>query len=472
MSDLVPNNNNQSFQSLGDLDLSDYKALIEEAQQRSTSLASSEEVEVVLGNNLWRAHVTAQLGSSERIKWGYALTKKEKASLSADEIYEEVSSTAPEHYFVGLRGIVLQVNYGLELGNYDASNDTWTSYCKTTMLENEMTGQVITSDQPLEVPIERPYLSKTKAPHKQHLWLEKHPYVKLYGSRPPVGMPEDAKTNRVRSCAECVAAGEHYIGSMEDFMKTGENAPKLPTCGMTGSILFCVFQVGILDSSQVLSGPNGKARVKWVDVQDAHLTAKRPDGTYFERTSPFILKIDRLNAGQHNSLGTNTDKYEIDIVTSGKNCYLPDGAKLYSWGDYFRKYLHAKNVTSTPRKLDLKGTTVYPVVTDLLLARRKKDSGKHTHVAVYTPVLDQNIIDRGEGLDQFSWLQAALQCLQIEEAIAKGEMIQGAPTALPGKAPSPALKESTTVESATTPEEETTKPKSSFKAFVSPPEIN
>lgn len=432
--------------SLGELNLSDFKSLLVEAAANNDSLAMREEFNTQAADPRWKAHVQHYPGKSDRITWQYPTTTKERQELEnrGEEIYSEVSTTSPEHHFVGIRGVVLKVGYGRKL-----STDTET-ICHTTALTDESTGKTVEDRMPMELPIRMIHQS-AKEPHELNKWFRNRPYLNMHGSRPPVGQ-DNVKTSKVRSCAECVAAGEHYIGSLEDFIDPKKSIPK---CSLTGYMLFCVFQVGLLDASQCLRG--GKATIKWLDVKDAQLTCKRGDGTLEPRVTPFILKIGGLSSVQHWPLGS--DKFERDIVTSGNNCYLPEGAPLYSWGQYFSDYLHAKNVSGFPRALSLGGTTVYPVVTDMLTAKLKKDEYQATHLPVFTPVLDRNIISRGEDLTEADWLETALNCLQHEEALVTGGELP-AVKELAGTATTPEIKEAVEVPAA---------PKTSFAALTPPP---
>jgi hypothetical protein len=280
-------------------------------------------------------------------------------------------------------------------------------------------------------------------------------------------MSEDMKTTKVRTCAECVAAGEHYIGTLEEFIDPKKSTPK---CSLDGYMLFCVFQLGILDSSQVLRG--GNAQIKWVDINDAQLIKRLPNGEQVPRTGPFILRINSLTAVQHYSLGTGSFKH--DILTNGKNVYLPQNAPLYTWGDYLKNYLLAKNVSGEKRALSLGGTTVYPVVTDMMLAKLRNDTSYATHIPVYTPVLDQGVIERGQDLTQLDWLQAALQCLQQEETLTKGDVSDLEVITLPGESPSVVADTIGIAPSTSKSKEEVAAaapPKSSFAAFAPPPDI-
>jgi hypothetical protein len=465
MSELAKVGINQS--SLGDIDLSDFDRLIEEAKQSQTSLALSEEHGRTQADPLWKAHVTAYLGKSDRITWVYPTTKEERiaAEKSGEGIYEEVSPSAAEHHFVGVRGIVLKVSYGRKLNRpKPGTANEFETICHTTALVNEMTGQTVTERLPMEIPLSQIHHNKDN-PHNLTPWLESRPYLKLYGSRPPVGTEEGVKTNKTRTCAECVAAGEHYIGSLEEFIDSSKSTPK---CSLDGNMLFCVFQLGLLDSSQVLKG--GKSQVKWIDVRDAQLTVKRPDGTMEERTTPFIIKIAGLSSVQHWELGSG--KFKRDIVTTGKNCYLPENAKLHSWGEYFNNYLHAK-AGGEIRALDIKGNTVYPVVTDLMMAKLKNDEYQASHLPVYTPVLDPDVISRGEGLSQLDWMKAALQCLQYEQDLVKNGSAQTSPDALPGEAPAvlPSAKKEPVESAPDAPAAAPEAPKSTFAAFTAPPKV-
>jgi hypothetical protein len=461
-------------QDLGSIDLSDFKKLVEEAKQSNDSLAIKEGFGSGSGDRRWQAHVEGKFGSSDRLSWNYPLTKADKERLAKEGVEEpnEVSPI-PEHHFVALRGVVVKVAYGFRMSG--KVGDKFTNFCQTTALIDQDSGTTITDSHPLEIPINKINQSK-KNPHTINSWLAERPWLTLKGSRPPVGTPEGVKTSETRTCAECVAAGEHYVGTLDQFQDPNTEIPK---CKLEGYLKFCVFQLGILDSSAVLKG--GKPTIKWVDVKDANLTYYHPTGFSAQREAPFILKIAGMGPVQHRSLGSGD--YERDIVTNGRQCYLPEGAQYYSWGDYYRNYLNARNVTGEPRRLALFGNTVFPVVTEVHLAKLKKPEFGATHLPVFCPVTDPNVISRGEGLTPIDWLQLSLQCLQYEEALINGEVnpvdSTSSPQALPTSAseacpmPQPNKEEADTPVEVEVVEEEVVKPTTSFSAFTAPaPDID
>jgi hypothetical protein len=462
-------------QDLGSIDLSDFKSLIEEAKQSNDSLAIKEGFGSGSGDRRWQAHVEAKFGTSDRLSWAFPITKAERERLAKEglEEFSEVTAAA-QHHFVALRGVVVKVAYGFRMSG--KVGDKFTTLCQTTELIDQDSGKTITDNHPLEIPINSISQSK-KNPHTINNWFGERPWLTLKGSRPPVGTPEEVKTSETRTCADCVAAGEHYVGTLEQFQAPNTEITK---CKLEGYFKFCVFQIGILDSSNVLKG--GKPTIKWVDVKDAELTYHHPLGFEGQREAPFIIKVNGMGPVQHRSLGTG--EYERDIITSGRQCYLPEGAQLYSWGDYYRNYLNARNVSGEPRRLALRGNTVFPVVTELHLAKLKKTEFGATHLPVFCPVTDPNIISRGEGLTQIDWLQTALQCLQYEEALINGEVKpdDASPKALPKTATADEYGSLTGAAPITEPVAETEavatevveeKPTTSFSAFTAPaPDID
>ena len=435
--------------ALKDLDLSNLDALLEEASSNNSSLAMREELE---GNykSSYTPFVETKI-KEERITWGPYLSNKKKQELAAagQEPHEEVTSAA-EHYFVGVRGMIIKVQNGFSL--YDPK--TQLPLCQTTKLVDKsvIPHNVIVGDRPLEIPLKQIHKNKDN-PNEVTQWLEQRPYLELYGSRPPVGVEDpDNYVGEPRTCRSCITAGEHYLGTKEQFADPNAQTPK---CNGGGNILFVVFQVGILDSSAALK-PGGTAKVRWVDVKDAMLQVER-NGQLVQRNEPFVLKVDGLGRSQLSSLGNG--QYDLNVVQTGKNCYLPNG--VMSWGDYFSKYLHAKNIGEV-RKIALGNETVYPVVTEIYTGKLFKPTPQAKNAPVFYPVTDKEVIGRGENLTTKDWLHAALAAYQFEVALSNGAEAQ-APQ-LPGENKS--LSPAETVEAPTTEEPEANLSKLKTRSFT------
>lgn len=393
---------NSTQTDLTDLDLSNLDQLIEDSQS-SPSLAMTEFEEGYIASE-WKAHRSTII-NSERIKWAWPMLKKDRQELekAGEEVYEEVTAH-PSHYFVALRGIPVKAQYGFAMRDSEGK-----SICQTTAMINKTFDPAIvkSGSLPLEVPITQIHKSK-KAPHELTYWLEDRPHIELYGSRPPIGESEETTTEK-RTCQECVLAGQHYEGTLAEFV---DNNSKINKCRMQGEVLFAVFQLGILDPSNALSG--GAPEVKWVSIAEANLKQKLDNGTIIPITAPFILRLRSMGKMQHQSLGDGD--YQQAIIRS--KTYLPQ--EIYSWGDYF-KYLNTSRLPrGEVRRLNLGGNTVYPVVTELYVAKLKNANVAGTHMPVFSPVKDPEVIAAGYDVTPKDWLTTALQALQFETAVNEG----------------------------------------------------
>ncbi len=393
--------------SLDSLDLDNLEQILAESQDAPESLAMRE-MGAEEYDASWKAHRATTI-NSERIVWSWPKTKKEVEELteSGIEIHEEVTR-AVEHTFVGLRGIVIGPKYSFQMKDSEGK-----VLCGTTCLVDKSYDPPLeTKDRYcLEVPINQIHKSK-KEPHELTGWLADRPYLELYGSRPPVGTDPDVKTSERRSCRSCVEAGEHYDGTLEQFL---DPKSAIPTCRLDGYVLFAVFQLGILDNSEALKGGNSK--VKWVDVADAQLMKEVKEGQLEPMTEPFILKIRGMSKVQHWPIGNND--FERPVVRTGKSCYLPP--EIYSWGDYYSKYLHAKRTApGDVRRANLGGNTVYPVVTDVYVGKLARKEFNAEYMPVFSPVRDPEVISAGRGAAPLDWLKAALGAYQYEVSQTKG----------------------------------------------------
>lgn len=380
----------------------------------------------------WKAHRVCKL-NSPTIDWKWLQTKKEVEEKKT--VPQEVQ---PIHNFVALRGIPIAMQYGFRL-TQTINNETKT-ICQTTRLE-ELLGErsrVVEDKNPLDVPLNRIYKSK-KENTTPNGWLLNHPHVKLYGSRPPVGMPADAHFNTPRECVDCVRAGEHYIGSEEEFLKNGQ----IPVCRMEGFMLFCVTEIGVQDASDLLEDPeNGRVKVEWKKISEARIyTVENGERKLLDK--PFILKITGLGLSQHQSVGKGEYDWHIYEPGEGNNhCYLPEGRPILSTGDYY-KFLNDPKFYGT-RHRKLKGNKLgYLVPTELYIARLKEKKANQDYIPVFSPITDPAVIEAGQNWTPIDWMRTGLAVLQTERAAVLGEPAPAALAETPQQATLPAPKKVT-----------------------------
>lgn len=450
---------------LASIDLDQLDQLIEQSAGQE-SLAEREGYGGEEKDRSWKAHVQCRI-NEPKLSWQYPTSASERAELakSGEELYTEVTES-PEHNFVAMRGVVLSAHYGFSMRKRE--DDKTETLCRTTALydyfDNPDSPVITTDSHPLEIPVNQIHQNKDN-PHQLNTWLANRPHLQLFGSRPPVGTPEGMKTSKVRSCKECVEAGEHYVGTLEQFL---DSSSQIPACRMEGYFYFCVMQLGILDSSGALEGI--PPSVKWVDIEDAKLMTQR-NGELVRRKEPFIIKVEGMTKVQHWSLGTN--QFERNVIRSGKSCYLPPN--VMSWGDYFSKYLNDRKAQG--RRLNIGGRTMYPVPTEIYVGKLQAKEYGATHMPVFRAVEDPEVISAGVGLKPIDWLKTAIQCFQYERALVNGNVLKAPAVTAPLYIPLPA-KEDPAIEALVTEElakdeaptndVASTRKKSAFSAFSGP----
>jgi hypothetical protein len=363
---------------------------------------------IATGDVSWRYHRNAKLNAlkTNKIDWEIPTTKKQREEAGITRLSELTAH--PDHHFCAIRGIILRFEYGSSL--VDNSNPTNPSIiCHTTKLVEylEDKDRVTNSKTPLRFPFYQIHKSKD-FPHQMSTFLEK-PNMKLFGSRPPVGTEEGALFSEFRTCKSCVEAGEHYLASSVEAFRKQNDVPK---CSMNGFIVFCVFQLGRYDTTDLLDG--GSAKIKWLNIKDANLYTVL-NGVKKQLTHPFILRLNGLTKSQHSSIGDG----EYDRQLGTLDDFLPTKESIYSLGDYY-KYLHDPRAK---RYRVLKGGNelAFPVVTEMHLAPLKVEKYQSSHIPVFHPISDVNVISAGANWSSQDWLKVAIAIEKLEIQTAKGE---------------------------------------------------
>lgn len=393
----------------------------------------------------WKAHRTVRF-NKDRVEWRLPISSKEieEGKKPITEVFP-----TPDHHFIAIRGIPLGFQYGFRMN--EGSDGESRTVCYTTKVE-ELLGEnsrTIEDRYPLEVPIKRVNKKKDE-PNTPNPWFLNNQHIRLYGSRPPVGHPEGAAFNTPRTCVECVMAGEHYIGTEEQFKDPSAN---IPTCRMDGYLLFAVFELGVMDASEMLHNPvDGRINVVWKKVADANLTTEI-NGKRVPLDRPFILKIQGMTLAQHSSIGTG--KYDMDVLLpkDTNQSSLPTEGELLSAGDYYN-YINDPNYFGV-RSRKLKGNKLgYLQVTEIHVGKLRKTRYNSDYIPVFHPVTDPQVIDAGQGWTPAHWLQQALNAVQFERALVLGNVIpdEALPAAAKQEAIAPAAEPAPTATKKTTKE--------------------
>lgn len=359
-------------------------------------------------DNEWAAHRVTSIKLSNKIEWSHPVSAKvrDEAKAKGTPLHTEVTQA---HYITALRGIPLEFQYGAALVD-GRDKDNFKPICNTTRAVEHLGEQStdISNKQPLRFPFGQVHQSK-KEPHTYSKSLDKD-YLVLYGSRGPVGLAEGEAFSTPRTCKSCVEAGEHYLGTQEQLLDPNSGIPK---CGMRGSVLFAVFEVGLLDTSGELDGEPSK--INWVSIADARLRTMEgveEGGKPVPLVRPFIIKLDGLSNVVHSPIGTG--KFETNILNQP---YQPD--EIYSVGDYFEYLRDAKYRGQRSKVLKSTGDVVFPVITEIHAGEKFKIEYNATHMPVFHPVttLDKLPADS-------PWkdaLRLALQIRKLEVDVANGK---------------------------------------------------
>lgn len=146
---------------------------------------------------------------------------------------------------IGFRGVPIKTRFGFSL--YDAANQT--TACRTTGLVLP-SGSKVDSSHPMTMPVYSPAMigdESNTAPR---------PRPEVFALN-PIG-------SRGKSCAECVQAGEHILVNLHESGDPAQS--KTNYCGLQSSILFAVFQVGILKPEMRNGSPYDN--VDWVSPEE------------------------------------------------------------------------------------------------------------------------------------------------------------------------------------------------------------
>jgi hypothetical protein len=370
----------------------------------------------------WRAHRKLDI-SEGRFCWTIPTSNEEKEKNGGTE-YSDFPNKYPER-LVSLRGIPVFYpdgsfsKHGFLL--YDGIEKK--VVCKTTKVEMvSNTGEIVEHDA-IPFPIRSPHQSREKNTTVNNTLQKRSVYP--YGSRPPVGNLESR--TQVRSCAECVLAGENSI----------TNGTSINYCGSTGEAMFLVVQLGFEDPTEYNQDSiNGRCGLKWVNVQDLKLSYMDGNNNIHRLDRPFIAKIKVGGSMQLSTIGSDFLKihYASDLTANGRPTEAARLAtypnEVYTWNDYTR-YLRANKANYdmiTPR--DEEGNPMAPIPvctrpTEIHLVQIKQSSNpKENLLMAFHPIEDETIINAGSNYTGRHWFQLGQQVYFYETSLAQGKMLE------------------------------------------------
>lgn len=365
-------------------------------------------------DNSWRYHRNLKYKAEERITWEMALSKEQ---LEEGFRNIELNPNDPNQYVVAVRGVPLEFGW---TSNWAKPNPTKESkvytYCAMDELIEHLPGKDrVTKEQyPVKSPFPRMHYSKAK-PDELHQFWANNTFLDPYATRTTF-VQEDGEWVRQeerRSCRACVKTCEHFEG--DDIGKDS-----VPKCSPSGRLLFVVFEVGIKNvadhNKDIINNP---IKVDWKPIAEAGILGY--DNTALTR--PFVINLMGLGSSQMKSIGKG--QHDLPVYLPGdispnrpKDCILPDN-NVKSVQEYFN-WLHdpkAKDGRCVPSK---NGKNLYPVMTELYIARLTEEKASKKVAPVFRPVaVGPNANFNGVSLKDYVF--NAKLVLNHEAAVAKGE---------------------------------------------------
>lgn len=374
-------------------------------------------------DNSWRYHRIVKFKEEERINWEMKLSKEQEENGFRSF---ELNPNDPGQYVVAVRGIPIEFGWSNSWSKTNPKTNKPYSYCTSTELIEHLPGKDrVTKEQyPVKMPYPRMHFSKAKADQLHQFWT-KNAHLDPYATRTTFKQEgsEWIKEEERRSCLECVKACEHFEG--DDI-----SADNTPRCRPTGRLLFVVFEVGIKNVTEhnqdIINNP---IKVDWKPIAEAGILGY--DNTPL--TTPIVINLMGLGSSQMKSIGKGP--YDLPVYLPGdispnrpKDCILPDN-NVKSVEDYFN-WLNDPKANDGRRAVDKNGKNLYPVMTELYIARMTKVESNKKVAPVFRPVA---VGPRAEfnGVSLKDYVFTAKLVLNNEAAVAKGGESAGGVPALP-----------------------------------------
>lgn len=361
----------------------------------------------------WRYHRIVKFKEEERINWEMKLSKEQ-----IDEGYRsfELNPNDPNQYVVAVRGIPIDFGWTNSWSKTNPKTDKPYTFCTTDELIEHLPGKDrVTKEQyPVKMPFKRMHQSKAKPDEVEKIFWQKNAHLDPYATRTTfVKEGEEWVTVKERrSCLECVKACEHFDG--DDI--SAENVGK---CRPTGRLLFVVFEVGIKNVTEhnqdILNKP---IKVDWKPVAEAGILGYNNEPL----KTPFVINLMGLGSSQLKTIGKGP--YDLPVILPGdispkqpKDCILPDN-NVKSTEEFF-KWLHDTKANDGRRVPSKDGKNLYPVMTELYIAKMSKVESNKKVAPVFRPVaVGPSATFNGVSLKDYVF--NAKLVLNNEAAIAKG----------------------------------------------------
>lgn len=419
-------------------------------------------------DNSWRYHRIVKFKEEERINWEMKLSKEQE-----DKGFRnfELNLNDPNQYVVAVRGIPIEFGFTNSWSKSNPKKEgSQYTYCTTNELIEHLPGKDrVTKEQfPIKMPFKRMHQSKAKPNEVEKLFWGNNPHLDPYATRVTYHQEggQWVRQEERRSCLECVKNCEHFEG--DDI-----SADNTPRCRPTGRLLFVVFELGIKNVTEhnkdVINNP---IKVDWKPVAEAGILGYNNEPL----TTPFVINLLGLGSSQLKSIGKGP--YDLPVYLPGdiapnrpKDCILPDN-NVKSTEDFF-KWLTDPKASDGRRMVDKTGKSLFPVMTELYIARMSRTESNKRVAPVFRPVaVGPNTEFNNVTLKEYVY--NAKLVLNHEAAIAQGNSNGGVPL-LPTTTSSNGALAAVAVETATTKTSSEPKPqtaasltKAAISAFTPP----
>lgn len=364
-------------------------------------------------DNSWRYHRIVKFKEEERINWEMKLSKEQ-----IDEGFRgfELNPNDPNQNVVAVRGIPIEFGFTNSWSKSNPKKEgSQYTYCTTNELIEHLPGKDKTTKEqyPIKMPFPRMHFSKAKSNELHQFWT-KNAHLDPYATRTTFQKDgeEWVRVEERRSCLECVKACEHFEG--DDI-----SADNTPRCRPTGRLLFVVFEVGIKNVTEhnkdIINNP---IKIDWKPIAEAGILGY--DNTPL--TTPFVINLMGLGSSQMKSIGKGP--YDLPVYLPGdiapnrpKDCILPDN-NVKSAEDYFN-WLNDPKANDGRRAPGKNGKNLYPVMTELYIAKMTKVESNKKVAPVFRPVaVGPNAQFNGVSLKDYVF--NAKLVLNHEAAVAQG----------------------------------------------------
>jgi hypothetical protein len=320
--------------------------------------------------------VTAGLGPRRRSVTIRKFPYLQWRSLSGDQF--EVDTNV-----VAWRGYLLEVGYRLEQKPYQEDGQG-----KVLCYSHRCTigNQVVEKDYPLPLPFYGPARFERTEENEVRQTSE----VRVIDPQLARLMPVGSNPERGRSCAECVAQGNHV------YVEERNGRVEQVVCGGTGYILFCVIDLGLLRPYRENRGI--RHRVEFIPIEGYEYLEDRPF------SGPVVI---RAWIGRQLALR--------NIATQPEQYGMPD--RLLNLGAFLKSLLRVRGAIRPVKRAGSEQYQLQYTVPVEMYVVPPVDTSKVGGVPLFRAIEELRPFPQVEGSDVDNWLDLAWRLYDAEEQV-------------------------------------------------------